>query len=78
MAPSAKKLEAALIDGTCEVFKVEPDATSVNKVRKQVEEKLGLEDGFFQSEEWKSRSKSLIKHYVVGIARTRVTTRPAN
>ncbi|KAL6852984.1 hypothetical protein ACO1O0_007533 [Amphichorda felina] len=64
MAPSAKKLETALIDATCQVFKAEPDATSVNKVRRQAEENLELEDGFFAGEQWKQKSKSLIKEYV--------------
>lgn len=65
MAPSAKKLETALIDATCQVFKAEPDATSVNKVRRQAEENLELEDGFFAGGQWKQKSKSLIKEYVV-------------
>lgn len=65
MAPSAKKLEAALISGTYEVFRDEPDATTVNKVRKHVETKLGLEDGFFAGPDWKQKSKTVIKEYVV-------------
>ncbi|KND89410.1 hypothetical protein TOPH_06070 [Tolypocladium ophioglossoides CBS 100239] len=64
MAPSTKKLEQALIDGTSEVFNAEPDGTSVNKVRRHVEEKLGLEEGFFTSGNWKQKSKALIKEYV--------------
>lgn len=68
MAPSAKKLEAALIDATCQVFKAEPDATTVNKVRRQAEENLGMEDGFFAGAQWKLKSKSLIKEYVVSVA----------
>lgn len=65
MAPSAKTLEAALVDATCEVFKAKPDATSVNKVRRQAEENLGLDEGFFAGAQWKQKSKSLIKEYVV-------------
>lgn len=65
MAPPAKKLESALIDATCQVFEAEPDATSVNKVRKQAEENLALEDGFFAAGNWKQKSKNLIKEYVV-------------
>ncbi|KAL6870490.1 hypothetical protein J3F83DRAFT_683406 [Trichoderma novae-zelandiae] len=64
MAPSAAKLKEALIEGTREVYRVEPDATSVNKVRRHVEEKLGLEDGFFTSETWKHKSKTIIKEQV--------------
>lgn len=65
MAPSAKKLRSALLDATCQVFKAEPDATSVNKVRKQAEENLGLEEGFFLSSDWKQQSKTMIKGFVV-------------
>lgn len=67
MAPSAAKLKEALIDGTCEIYKAEPDGTSVNKVRRHVEEKLGLEDGFFTSDTWKHKSKTIIKEQVVSI-----------
>ncbi|KAL6899011.1 hypothetical protein GGI43DRAFT_76497 [Trichoderma evansii] len=64
MAPSAAKLKEALIEGTCEIYKAEPDGTSVNKVRRHVEEKLGLEDGFFTSDTWKQKSKTIIKEQV--------------
>ncbi|GAB0132100.1 hypothetical protein EsDP_00000544 [Epichloe bromicola] len=64
MVPSPKELEAALIDGTYQIFTSEPDATTVNKVRKRVEEEKGLDEGFFTSEEWKQKSKNLIKEYV--------------
>jgi hypothetical protein len=67
MVPSAAKLKEALIDGTCEIYKAEPDGTSVNKVRRHVEEKLGLEDGFFTSDTWKQKSKTIIKEQVVSI-----------
>lgn len=67
MAPSAAKLKEALIEGTCEIYKAEPDGTSVNKVRRYVEEKLGLEDGFFTSDTWKQKSKTVIKEQVVSI-----------
>lgn len=67
MAPAPEKLEEALIEGTCQVFAAEPDATTVNKVRKHVEDSLDLEDGFFTGDDWKQRSKALIKEYVVSI-----------
>ena len=67
MAPSPKKLEEALIDGTVHVYSTEPDAISVNKVRKHVEDALDLEEGFFSSEEWKQKSKALIKEYVASL-----------
>ncbi len=65
MAPSPKELEEALIAGTHRVFTADPDTTTVNKVRHHVEEKLGLGEGFFASDDWKQRSKALIKEYVV-------------
>ncbi|QYS96126.1 hypothetical protein H0G86_003387 [Trichoderma simmonsii] len=64
MAPSTAQLKEALIEGTREVYSAEPDGTSVNKVRRRVEEKLGLEDGFFTSETWKQKSKTIIKEQV--------------
>ncbi|RDA92717.1 hypothetical protein CP533_1401 [Ophiocordyceps camponoti-saundersi (nom. inval.)] len=64
MPPSAKELETALIDATCHVYKTDPDAISVNSVRRHVEKKFDLEVDFFASDEWKSRSKTLIKEYV--------------
>ncbi|KAM3516163.1 hypothetical protein MY11210_000185 [Beauveria gryllotalpidicola] len=64
MTPSAKALKEALIDGTCAVFKLEPDATSVNKVRHHVEQKLSLEEDFFSGNDWKQKSKEIIKEYV--------------
>ncbi|PTB61959.1 hypothetical protein BBK36DRAFT_1189849 [Trichoderma citrinoviride] len=64
MAPSAAKLKEALVEGTREVYQAEPDGTSVNKVRRHVEEKLGLEDGFFTSDAWKQKSKTIIKEQV--------------
>lgn len=65
MAPTTTELEEALIIGTHQVFTAEPDATTVNKVRKHVEESMDLEDGFFSSGDWKQKSKALIKEYVV-------------
>ncbi|KAG5930272.1 hypothetical protein E4U42_002484 [Claviceps africana] len=64
MVPSHEKLEAALIEGTYHIFTSEPDATTVNKVRKHVEEEQGLEAGFFANDEWKQKSKAVIKEYV--------------
>ncbi|UKZ49803.1 hypothetical protein TrVGV298_004056 [Trichoderma virens] len=64
MAPSAAQLKEALIKGTREVYSAEPDGTSVNKVRRHVEEKLGLDDSFFTSEAWKQKSKTIIKEQV--------------
>lgn len=65
MAPSPKEIEQALLDGTYEVYSTAPDDTTVNKVRGHVEEKLGLDDGFFSTGDWKSKSKVVIKGRVV-------------
>ncbi|UPK89341.1 hypothetical protein LCI18_000276 [Fusarium solani-melongenae] len=61
MAPSDDDLEQALLDATYQVYRDAPDDTSVNKVRKQAEENLGLDDGFFASGGWKKKSKDVIK-----------------
>lgn len=70
MAPSAKQVEEALVDGTYHIFTAEPDATTVNKVRKHVEDELGVEEGFLASDEWKQKSKTLIKECVVSDCRS--------
>ncbi|KAF7544700.1 hypothetical protein G7046_g9732 [Stylonectria norvegica] len=57
-------LEEALHDGTYAVYSAEPDDTTVNKVRKHVAEKLGLDESFFSSGTWKYRSKTIIKQRV--------------
>ncbi|KAG8669630.1 hypothetical protein FPOAC2_08969 [Fusarium poae] len=64
MAPSNDEIEQALLDATYQVYKYDPDDTTVNKVRKQTEENLGLEDGFLSSDDWKKKSKELIKQRV--------------
>ena len=65
MAPPKRQIEEAILQGTYEVYSEDPDSTSVNKVRKHVEEELGLDDGFLANGTWKSKSKSLIKQRVV-------------
>ncbi|KAK3180135.1 hypothetical protein K4F52_008437 [Lecanicillium sp. MT-2017a] len=64
MAPSDKALEDALVQGTCDVFDAQPEETSVNKVRRHVEEKLDLEENFLAEGDWKKKSKDIIKEYV--------------
>jgi hypothetical protein len=65
MAPSNDEIEQALLDATYQVYQAYPDETTVNKVRKQTEENLSLEDGFLASDDWKKKSKELIKQRVV-------------
>lgn len=71
MPPSEDEIEQALLDATYQVYQATPDETTVNKVRKQTEENLSLDDGFFSSAEWKQKSKSLIKDRVVCFAHER-------
>ncbi|KAM5351822.1 hypothetical protein ACJ41O_004545 [Fusarium nematophilum] len=61
MAPSDEDIEQALLDATYRVYSTTPDETSVNKVRKQAEQSLGLADGFLSTDDWKQKSKTLIK-----------------
>jgi hypothetical protein len=62
MAPSDAALEKALVDAVHHMLATGDDAgVTVNSVRKYVEEKLDLEDGFFRAAEWKTRSKELIR-----------------
>ena len=65
MAPSTKELEIRLRKAVEKAYKLDPDSLTVKKVRTQVESDLGLEDGFFTSEDWKDKSKALIKDWAV-------------
>jgi hypothetical protein len=62
MAPDDAALEKALVDAVNHMLATGDDSgVTVNSVRKHVEEELGLEEGFFRSDEWKTRSKELIR-----------------
>lgn len=65
MAPSAAKLKQALVSATVQVYRSEPDATSVNKVRKHVVDSFDLDQDFFLSPAWKQESKTVIKSAMV-------------
>lgn len=66
MAPSPQDITTALQSHTEVVFKgPERDALSVNYIRKRVENELGLDAGFLVSENWKEKSKNIIKGLVV-------------
>ncbi|GKT55813.1 transcriptional regulator [Colletotrichum tofieldiae] len=67
MAPSDKKLEAALLDTVRDVFKTDLDNLTVNFIRKRVESDLELEDGFFSSAKWKDKSKKLVKELATAL-----------
>jgi hypothetical protein len=62
--PSDAALSRALRDATLAILKTDDDVT-VNNVRLRAQEKLGLSNGFFQSDVWKKKSKQLIHEVVV-------------
>ncbi|TLD33194.1 hypothetical protein PspLS_00990 [Pyricularia sp. CBS 133598] len=61
MAPKAIALEAALKNAVRTLYEEAGDQISVNAVRKQAEDEMGLDEGFFVSDDWKARSKTVIK-----------------
>lgn len=64
--PSEKELAAELAKTVREIYASgEHEGLTVNLVRSRTEEKLGLSAGFFKSDEWKIKSKELIKDTVV-------------
>lgn len=65
MAPSNETLEKYLKDATRRLYKADPNTVTVNSVRQDAQERNGLENGFFVTPEWKSRSKALITGFVV-------------
>jgi hypothetical protein len=67
MAPPEKEIIAA-IHNAIELIYADPasrDNLTVRVVREAVEPKLGLERGFLTREEWKEKSKKIIKEYAV-------------
>lgn len=55
-------LEAELSAMVTEILSgPESETISVNVIRQRVEAKLGLEEGFFTTPEWKQRSKAVIR-----------------
>lgn len=64
-APDDKTLEKALRQAVFGARKRDPDHLTVNKVRTVTEKKLSLPEGFFKSEEWKTRSKDVIQQAAV-------------
>ena len=64
--PSDKVLESALEDAVQSIFNsAERGQLTVNYVRQVAEKKLGLEDGFFKTGDWKARSKEVARKAVV-------------
>ena len=57
--PTDSELESGLRNAV-RAFYDDP-AASVKRVRTKAEEDLGIEEGFFKSEEWKERSKDIIQ-----------------
>lgn len=65
MAPTARQLEEALIKAATSLFEADPDNVTVNMVRNNAAESLSIEESFFTSAQWKTKSKDMIKGYVV-------------
>jgi hypothetical protein len=62
--PSSKQLAAELADMARDIYIGEEELT-VNLVRQRVEQKLGLDEGFFQEDNWKRKSRQIIKQTLV-------------
>ena len=68
-APSGKTLEKALRDAVAAVYKSKKmEELTIKRVRLAAATKLGLDEGFFKSSEWKGRSEQVIKDEVVGLS----------
>jgi hypothetical protein len=66
MAPRAKTIEDELKKTVAEFWNSrDRDELTVNNVRKHVSGKLGLEEGYLGSGEWKGKSKQIILAAVV-------------
>lgn len=65
MAPSVEALEKYLKEATRQLYVADPNTVTVNTVRQCAEEENGLEKGFFVTQDWKSRSKTIITECVV-------------
>ena len=66
MASATEALEKDLRDGVRAIVTERGwDQVTVNNVRQYVEDKGELEKGFFKAPEWESRSKKVIKEFVV-------------
>ncbi|KAI1148371.1 hypothetical protein F4825DRAFT_434360 [Nemania diffusa] len=64
MAPSVEALEKYLKEATRQLYVADPNTVTVNTVRQCAEEENGLEKGFFVTQDWKSRSKTIITECV--------------
>ncbi|CAK7214008.1 hypothetical protein SCUCBS95973_001994 [Sporothrix curviconia] len=58
---SEAEFEKALTDAAHEIFRTDRDNLTVNAVRTRAESNLGLDEGFFKTEEWKGRSKGIVQ-----------------
>jgi hypothetical protein len=65
MAPVEGAVVAQLKKSVKSIFTSDREQLSVKKVRIAAEEELDLDTGFFLSPEWKEKSKTIIKDYVV-------------
>lgn len=65
MASSVEALEKYLEAATRQLYAADPNTVTVNFVRLRAEEQNDLEQGFFVTQDWKARSKTLITELVV-------------
>ncbi|KAI0458812.1 hypothetical protein F5B21DRAFT_457856 [Xylaria acuta] len=64
MAPSGEAIEGYLKEATRQLYDTDPNTVTVNLVRQRAEEQNDLEKGFFVTQNWKARSKTLITGFV--------------
>ncbi|KAI1166060.1 hypothetical protein F5B18DRAFT_608527 [Nemania serpens] len=64
MASSVEALEKYLEAATRQLYAADPNTVTVNFVRLRAEEQNDLEQGFFVTQDWKARSKTLITELV--------------
>ncbi|KAI0433157.1 hypothetical protein F5Y09DRAFT_299835 [Xylaria sp. FL1042] len=67
MAPSEEALEEYLKEATRQLYTADPSTVTVNSVRQRAEDQNDLEKGFFVTQDWKARSKTLITEFVQGL-----------
>ncbi|KAI1756222.1 hypothetical protein F4782DRAFT_526778 [Xylaria castorea] len=64
MAPPVEALKGHLKEATRQLYDADPNTVTVNLVRQRAEEQNNLEKGFFMTQDWKARSKTLITEFV--------------
>jgi len=73
MPPKPSVIKEELAKTVRDLFKTDRNSLTVNLVRKNVEENLGLDEGFFRGPNWKQKSKELITNTVVCLLSCQLT-----